>query len=74
MPNSAAKRADLKTDRIITKVNGYPVTTPADFYREMDKAAGPIKLSLQKEIVPEPVRPPSPKEAVPEETVTLDAK
>jgi serine protease Do len=38
-PGSAAEAAKLQVDKIIAQVNGKPVKTPADFYREMDSAA-----------------------------------
>jgi serine protease Do len=60
-PKSPADRAQLQVDKIITKVNGTKVLTPAEFYREMDRAAGKVELSLLTETGGE-------------ETVTLDAK
>jgi len=35
VPGSAADRARLQPDKLIVKVNGRPVHTPADFYREI---------------------------------------
>jgi serine protease Do len=46
LPNSPAEKAHLQVDKIITHVNGRPVATPADFYREMAGARGqPVKLT-----------------------------
>jgi S1-C subfamily serine protease len=44
--NSPADRAQLQPDKIITKVNGQKVLTPAEFYRAMDRADGRIDLSV----------------------------
>jgi serine protease Do len=46
VPGSPADRAKLQPDKIITRVNDRPVRTPAEFYREMDKAKGPIALHV----------------------------
>jgi S1-C subfamily serine protease len=59
--NSPADRAQLQPDKIITKVNGQKVLTPAEFYREMDKAAGRVELSVRND-------------QGAEETFTLDEK
>jgi len=39
-PKSAADRAQLFVDKIITRVNGRPVSSPADFYGAVDAARG----------------------------------
>lgn len=47
LKNSAAElQAQLQPDRVITHVNGRPVLTPAEFYREVDSAGGPVELTL----------------------------
>lgn len=45
LPGSAAANARLQPDMIIKQVNGRPVSTPAEFYREMEKANGSVKLT-----------------------------
>lgn len=45
LPSSAADKAGLKPDMIIKRVNGQTVTTPAEFYREMEKANAHVELS-----------------------------
>ncbi len=47
LKNSPAEKADIQVDRIITKVNGQPVSTPAEFYDSVGKT-GPIELTLVK--------------------------
>ncbi len=47
LPGSAADRARLQVDTVITRVNNQPVTTPAEFYQEMDRAAGPVELTFR---------------------------
>jgi S1-C subfamily serine protease len=44
-PGSAADNARLQ-DTVIVQVNDHPVSTPADFYREVDKSSGPVDLTL----------------------------
>jgi S1-C subfamily serine protease len=44
-PGSPADVARLQ-DAVITHVNGAPVETPADFYREAAKRPGPIELTV----------------------------
>jgi len=46
VPDSPADKHKLQVDKIITRVNGQPVTTPAEFYREMAKAGSPVELTL----------------------------
>jgi S1-C subfamily serine protease len=46
-PNSAADRAQIQPDKIITKVNGRPVTSPADFYLAVEGAGGTVELTIQ---------------------------
>jgi S1-C subfamily serine protease len=45
-PRSPADTARLQADMIIKRVNDHPVTTPAEFYREMEKAKGPVDLTF----------------------------
>jgi S1-C subfamily serine protease len=61
LPKSPAERAQLQPERILTRVNGQKVQTPAEFYREMDKARGRVELTLRNEVGGE-------------ETLTLDEK
>ena len=46
LPGSAADKARLQPDMIIKSVNGKKVTNPAEFYREMEKANGPVELTF----------------------------
>jgi serine protease Do len=44
---SPAEKIDLlQPDRVITEVNGTPVTSPAEFYREMDRAGDRAELTV----------------------------
>lgn len=45
-PGSAAAAALLKVNDFVTHVNGRPVLTPTDFYREARKAQGPLELTI----------------------------
>jgi serine protease Do len=45
VPDSPADRARLQPDKVITKVNGRAVTTPAEFYREMARAGESVELT-----------------------------
>jgi S1-C subfamily serine protease len=45
-PNSSADKVKLQPDKIITHVNGSPVTTPAEFYDQMARAHGSVDLTL----------------------------
>jgi serine protease Do len=45
-PASAAERAGLRQHDLITHVNDQPVTTPAEFFREAQHAAGRVVLTL----------------------------
>jgi serine protease Do len=45
-PNSAADKARLQPDMVITRVNNRQVTEPAEFYAEMAKAKGPVELTF----------------------------
>jgi serine protease Do len=47
VPGSPADRAHLQVGTIITRVNNQAVSTPTEFYREMDRAAGPVELTLE---------------------------
>ena len=46
VPDSAADKARLQVDYVITRVGAKPVTTPAEFYDAMTKADGPVELSV----------------------------
>jgi S1-C subfamily serine protease len=46
LPGSAADRAKLQVETVITRVNNQAVSTPAEFYQEMDRAAGPVELTF----------------------------
>ncbi len=43
-PDSPAEKARLQPDMVIKRVNDHPVMMPAEFYREMEKARGPVEL------------------------------
>jgi S1-C subfamily serine protease len=58
----AADKARLQPDTIIKRVNDRPVTTPAEFYREMEKAKGPVELTFSNP------------EGTDEQRVTIDSK
>jgi S1-C subfamily serine protease len=58
----AAGKARLQPDTIIKRVNDRPVTTPAEFYREMEKARGPVELTFSNP------------EGADEQRVTIDSK
>jgi S1-C subfamily serine protease len=45
--NSAADKAQLAVDMVITHVNGLPVASPADFYLAVDAAANSLELTIQ---------------------------
>jgi S1-C subfamily serine protease len=45
LPGSAAEKARLHPDLIIKKVNGQDVSTPAEFYREMENAHGVVEIT-----------------------------
>jgi S1-C subfamily serine protease len=47
LPGSPAERARLGVETLILRVNGKPVATPAEFYQEMDHAAGPVELTVR---------------------------
>jgi S1-C subfamily serine protease len=46
VPDSRAGTARLQVDTVISHVNGRPVHTPAEFYREMGRVTGPVELTL----------------------------
>jgi serine protease Do len=46
LPNSAAAKARLQPHMFVTKVNQQSVNNPAEFYREMEKAHGPVELTI----------------------------
>ena len=46
VPGSPADRARLQPYKVITRVNGQPVATPAAFYRAMDTAGKKVVLSV----------------------------
>jgi serine protease Do len=43
---SPADRAGLRPDKVITHVNGVAVTTPAEYYREIEKARDRVELTV----------------------------
>jgi S1-C subfamily serine protease len=43
-PRSPAANAHIQLDMIVKRVNDQEVTTPAEFYRAMKKARGPVEL------------------------------
>jgi S1-C subfamily serine protease len=45
LPKSAADKAGLQPNIVITRVNDKEVTEPAEFYRAMERADGPVKLT-----------------------------
>jgi S1-C subfamily serine protease len=45
--NSPAATATLRVQEVITHVNGKPVHTPAEFYREAQKATGALELTIE---------------------------
>jgi serine protease Do len=48
VPGSAAQRIDLlQVDRLITQVNGTPVVTPGDFYKEMERSGSRAQLTVE---------------------------
>jgi serine protease Do len=62
-PGSPAEKARLQPDMIIKRVNDHEVKKPADFYREMDKAKGPVELLYSPSA-----------EGTDEQRVTIDTK
>ncbi len=46
LPGSPAFHAGLQPDMIIKTVNRKKVTNPAEFYREMEKANGPVEVTF----------------------------
>jgi serine protease Do len=46
VPGSPADKAHLQVGTVITRVNNRAVSNPAEFYQEMDRAAGPVELTL----------------------------
>ena len=46
VPGSAAAKAGLQPDRIITHVNGHRVNSPAEYLQEMARAKGEAELTL----------------------------
>jgi S1-C subfamily serine protease len=46
VPGSSADKARLQPDMVIQRVNNTPVQTPAEFYREMENANGPVELTF----------------------------
>jgi serine protease Do len=47
IPNSAAERAQLQVDKVISKVGTIPVQTPSEFYQAMADAKAPVVLTLR---------------------------
>ncbi|HZY87548.1 MAG TPA: trypsin-like peptidase domain-containing protein [Gemmataceae bacterium] len=46
VPGSAADKAQLQVDKVITAVNGRHVTKPVEFYEAMEKANGRAELTF----------------------------
>jgi serine protease Do len=46
VPGSAADKAQLQVDKVITQVNGRPVRSPAEFYEAMAKADGRAEITV----------------------------
>jgi serine protease Do len=46
VPDSPADRASLQPGKVITRVNGKPVTTPPEFYSAMKKAGRKVELTV----------------------------
>jgi serine protease Do len=46
LPGSPAEKANLQVDRVITKVNGRSVFTPAEYYEAVRKGTGPLELTF----------------------------
>jgi len=49
VPNSPAAKANLPVDRVIVKVNGRNVFSPAEYYEEVRKGAGPLELTFSNQ-------------------------
>jgi S1-C subfamily serine protease len=49
LPASPAEEAHLRVDQVITRVNGRPVATPAEYYRAARQATGPVELTLSND-------------------------
>jgi S1-C subfamily serine protease len=47
--NSPAERANVQVDRVITRVNGRPVATPAAYYEEVRRGTGPLELTFSND-------------------------
>jgi serine protease Do len=45
VPDGPADRARLQPDKVITAVNGKPVTTPAEFYEKIAQAGDTVELT-----------------------------
>jgi S1-C subfamily serine protease len=57
LPNSPADKADLQPDKVITRVDGQAVHTPAEFYAALARAKGRVELTVltsegRPEVVP----------------------
>jgi serine protease Do len=46
VPDSAADKAQLQPDKIITRVNDQPVASPAEYYRAIARAGRSVELSV----------------------------
>lgn len=46
VPNSPADKARLQPDKVITQVNGRNVTTPAEYYRELERTGKQVELTF----------------------------
>jgi serine protease Do len=45
-PNSPADKASLQPDKVITRVNGKPVASPADYYQQIARAGRRVELTF----------------------------
>ena len=52
LSGSAADAARLQESKVIQRVNGRPVTTPEEFYREMRNAVGTVDLTVMNSSEP----------------------
>ncbi|MFM7150262.1 MAG: PDZ domain-containing protein, partial [Gemmataceae bacterium] len=46
LPGSPADAARLQPDKVITQVNGKPVTTPAEYYEEVARSGKKVQLTF----------------------------
>jgi S1-C subfamily serine protease len=46
LPGSPAEKANVQVGRVVTKVNGRGVFSPAEYYEEVRKGTGPLELTF----------------------------